>query len=161
MIRAETLSDTAAIRAVEEAAFARSSEADLVDALRAAGEAILSLVAVECEHVVGHVVFSRMDAPFRALGLGPVAVRPDRQRQGIGGRLIREGLLRARDGNWQAVFVLGEPAYYRRFGFDPALAARFRSPYAGPYLMALPLGAPDLPARSGRVDYAPAFAALE
>jgi putative acetyltransferase len=155
------LSDIAAIRAVEEAAFARSDEADLVDALRASGEAELSLVAVEREHVVGHVMFSRMEAPFRALGLGPVAVRPDRQGQGIGGGLIREGLLRAQDEDWQAVFVLGEPAYYRRFGFDPALAAGFRSPYAGPYLMALPLGATDLPTRSGRVDYAPAFAALE
>jgi putative acetyltransferase len=161
MIRAETVSDIAAIRAVEEAAFARPHEADLVDALRAAGDAVFSLVAIEAEQLVGHAMFSRMGAPFRALGLGPVAVRPDRQRRGIGGRLIREGLLRAEAENWQVVFVLGNPAYYRRFGFDTAMAAGFGSPYAGPYLMALPLGAPDLPTRSGRVDYAPAFAALE
>jgi putative acetyltransferase len=161
MIRAETVSDIAAIRAVEEAAFARPHEADLVDAVRAAGDAVFSLVAIEAEQLVGHAMFSRMDAPFRALGLGPVAVRPDRQRRGIGGRLIREGLLRAEAEDWQAVLVLGDPAYYRRFGFDPAMAAGLGSPYAGPYLMALPLGAPDLPTRSGRVDYAPAFAALE
>lgn len=161
MIRAETASDVVAIRAVEEAAFARPHEADLVDALRTAGDAVYSLVAIEAEQLVGHVMFSRMDAPFRALGLGPVAVLPDRQRQGIGGRLIREGLLRAEAEDWQAVFVLGDPAYYRRFGFDPATAAGFQSPYAGPYLMALSLGAPHLPTRSGRIDYAPAFAALE
>lgn len=161
MIRAETVLDIAAIRAVEEAGFARPHEADLVDALRAAGDAVFSLVAIEAEQLVGHIMFSRMDAPFRALGLGPVAARPDRQRRGIGGRLIREGLVRAGAEDWQAIFVLGDPVYYRRFGFDPAMAAGFRSPYAGPYLMALPLGAPDLPMRSGRIGYAPAFAALE
>ncbi|MGB8843415.1 MAG: hypothetical protein WCC64_20355 [Aliidongia sp.] len=57
------------------------------------------------------------------------------------------------------VFVLGDPVYYRRFGFDPMLASGFASPYAGPYLMALGLTQP-LPSLSGKIDYAPAFAAL-
>jgi putative acetyltransferase len=161
IVRAETPSDIAAIRATEEAAFRRLGEARLVDELRSAGDATLSLVAVEDERVVGHVMFSRTEAPFRALGLGPVAVVPDRQHEGIGRRLIREGLARAQADGWQGVFVLGDPAYYRRFGFDVVRAGGFRSRYAGPYLMVVALGTDDLPTRSGRIEYAPAFAGLE
>lgn len=160
LIRPETSSDIAAIRLVVEAAFARPAEAALVDALRAAGDLTLSLVAVDGDDIVGHVALSRMNAPFRALGLGPVAVWPARQRGGIGGELIRDGLARAAAEDWQGVFVLGDPAYYGRFGFDAAMARDFQSPYAGPYLMARSLFADDLPVRSGRVEYAPAFAAL-
>jgi putative acetyltransferase len=69
-------------------------------------------------------------------------------------------LAQAEAGRWEIVFVLGAPAYYRRFGFDPALASGFTSPYAGPHLMALSLTQP-LPRLSGKIDYAPAFAALE
>ncbi len=75
---------------------------------------------------------------------------------GIGGGLIRAGLARARSAGWQSVFVLGDPGYYRRFGFDPALASGFASPYAGPHLMALAFG-PALPASRGQIEYAPAF----
>ena len=72
---------------------------------------------------------------------------------------MREALARARKDGWDAVFVLGDPAYYRRFGFDPEAARGFGSPYAGPHLMALPLKG-RLPVTTDRVDYAPAFAAL-
>jgi putative acetyltransferase len=68
-------------------------------------------------------------------------------------------LARAGAEKWEIVFVLGDPAYYRRFGFDPALASGFTSPYAGPHLMALGLTQP-LVKSADRVDYAPAFAAL-
>jgi putative acetyltransferase len=100
-----------------------------------------------------------LSAPFRALGLAPVAVRVGRRRQGIADRLIRVGIDLARAGGWQALFVLGEPDYYGRFGFSASAAARYDCVYAGPYLMALPLG-PDLPAPNGAVSYAPAFGAL-
>jgi putative acetyltransferase len=157
IIRAEMSSDLAAIRAAEEAAFARPDEAGLVDALRSAGDAVFSLVAVDGGRVVGHVMFSKMSAPFRALGLGPVAVLPERQRTGIGSQLIREGLARAVAEDWKGGFVLGDPAYYGRFGFDADKASGFRSPYSEPYLMALALGADDLPTRSGSIEFAPAF----
>ena len=156
VIRDEGPMDRAAVRAVIEAAFARPDEADLVDRLREDGDREVSLVAVEGGEIVGHVLFSKMSAPFRALGLAPVAVAPARQRSGIGSRLIRAGLERARAAGWQGVFVLGDPAYYRRFGFDPALAAGFACVYAGPHLMALALG-PALPVRGGEIGYAPAF----
>ncbi|GAB1580984.1 GNAT family N-acetyltransferase [Phyllobacterium phragmitis] len=158
-VRDEEPADIAAIHRVVEAAFQQSMEADLVDRLRADGDAVISLVAEEDGEIVGHVLFSPMSASFPALGLAPVSVLPGRQNQGIGSMLIREGLKQAESRGCRVVFVLGEPAYYRRFGFDPALAAGFGSPYAGPYLMALPLNG-EMPAERGRVDYAPAFAAL-
>ena len=139
IIREETLLDKASIRAVELAAFPGQGEANLVDQLRSDGDTIFSLVAVEQDKVVGHVAFSRIRASFKALALGPVAVLPERQRQGIGQKLIRDGLNRARKARWDIIFVLGDPNYYRKFGFDPASALKFDSSYAGPYFMALPL----------------------
>jgi putative acetyltransferase len=74
--------------------------------------------------------------------------------------MIRGGLLRAGEEGWEGAFVLGAPAYYRRFGFDAGKAAGFASPYAGPCFMALALGTDDLPARGGDIAYSPAFAAF-
>jgi len=159
-IRGETEPDRAAIRRVETAAFPTAAEADLVDRLRADGDLRLSLVAAEGEEIVGHVAFSVMTAPFRALGLAPVAVSPERQTQGIGSALIREGLRRVAAEGWEGVFVLGDPAYYERFGFDVGLASGFRCRYAGAHFMAEALGG-ALPVLTGEVDYAPAFAALD
>ncbi len=159
IIRPEEPADRSAVCAVIEAAFPTPAEAQLVDQLRADGDAEISLVAVDDDVVVGHVMFSRMTAEFRALGLGPVAVLPTRQRSGVGSLLVKRGLARAGADRWKMVFVLGDPAYYRRFGFDPTLASGFASPYAGPHLMALGLARP-LPRLSGKIDYAPAFAAL-
>jgi putative acetyltransferase len=160
VIRDEGPADAPAVRAVVEAAFGRPLEADLIDRLRQDGDAAISLVAVDGGEVVGQVLFSGMAAPCPALALAPVSVAPHRQRSGVGTRLIRAGLDRAGEGGWRGVFVLGDPAYYRRFGFDPAVARGFASAYAGPHLMALALGGGDLPATGGRIDYAPAFAAL-
>ncbi len=159
-IRSETPDDRAGIRAVHLASFPGPGEADLVDRLRQDGDAVLSLVAIEDGAVAGHVMLSRMKAPFRALGLGPVAMLPGWRKRGIAARLIGEGIRRARADSWDGIFVLGEPAYYQRFGFTAAMAAGFESPYGGPYLMALALNGGGLPAKSGRIDYAPAFAAL-
>jgi putative acetyltransferase len=77
IIRAETPADSTSVRAVVEAAFPTPREADLVDRLRCDGDAVFSLVAVKGTELVGHVTFSKMRAPFRALGLGPVAVLPE------------------------------------------------------------------------------------
>ena len=100
-----------------------------------------------------------MTAPFRALGLGPVAVFPEWRGRGVAARLIETGLERATEAGWDAVFVLGEPEYYRRFGFDVTGAQGFQSPYAGPYFMVRALRS-QLPATGGRVEYPKAFAAL-
>ena len=126
---------------------------------------MLSLVAVEGNRVVGHVLTSRMTAEgdgrtFRAVGLAPVAVLPGRQTAGIGSRLIRDALERLRARGEELVFVVGEPGFYRRFGFAAETAAPFASPYAGRYFMALVLGQMEMPT-AGRAEYAAAFAGLE
>lgn len=122
-IRTETVQDSEAISAVNDAAFGRDAEGSLVAALRRAGGLTLSLVAEREGRVVGHIAFS----PGRvvghaiereAVGLGPLAVHPDFQGQGIGSRLVREGLQRLQGG--AAIFLLGHPRYYPRFGFVPA-----------------------------------------
>jgi len=156
-IREETAGDMAGIRAVVAAAFGRPDEANLVDTLRADGEGVISLVAAEGSSIVGHVLFSRMTAPLPALGMAPVSVAPHCQRSGVGSALIREGLARAQQQGFAAVFVLGDPAYYRRFGFDPDLARGFDCVYAGTHFMVLPL-AERLLVTTGAVSYAPAFA---
>jgi putative acetyltransferase len=161
LVRPETPGDLTAIRIVEEIAFGRRDEARLVDDLRAAGDAVFSLVAVDDGIVAGHAMFSRMNAPFPALALGPVAVLPEYRRTGIAGGLIREGITRSEAAGWEAIFVLGDPAFYRRLGFDVRKARGFTSPYAGPHLMALSLGGTELPTDTGIIEYAPAFAGLE
>lgn len=159
LIRPEEPADRAAVRLVVEAAFPTPAEAALVDRLRDDGDVVISLVAGDADGVVGHVLFSRLIGGARVLGLAPVSILPARQRAGIGSLLIRQGLAAAAAAGWEAVVVLGDPAFYRRFGFDPDLAAAIVSPYAGPHLMALTL-TPDAPRLVGRLDYPPAFAAL-
>jgi putative acetyltransferase len=159
LIRYEAAADIPAVRKIVEEAFPQPAEAKLVDQVRADGDAVIAAVALYEGVVIGFVMFSKMAAPFRALGLGPVAVKPVWQRKEIGSRLIRWGLEQAERAGWQGVFVLGDPRFYRRFGFDPALASGFVSPYAGPHFMARGLGQP-LPATTGKIDYASAFRAL-
>jgi putative acetyltransferase len=158
-IRNDTIGARAGIRAVLVEAFPTAAEADLVERLRDDGSAILSLVAKAEGEIVGHAMLSRMQSPPGMLGLAPVAVLAPYRRQGIAARLIAEGLSRARADGWAGVFVLGDP-YYRRFGFDPALAAGFDSPYAGPHLMALELQPGALATRTGKLEYARPFADL-
>jgi len=100
-----------------------------------------------------------MDAPFPALALAPVSVIPARQRGGIGSLLIKEAVNRARTKGWAAIFVLGDPNYYERFGFNRDEAMGFTSPYAGHHFMVLKLS-PSLPS-TGDLRHAPAFAALD
>ena len=159
IVRHEKVSDRAAVHALVTAAFGRSDEADLVDRLREDGSVVLSLVALDDNVIVGHILLTRMEAPFTALALAPLAVRPDNQRSGIGSQLVHAALDRVRAAGWQAVFVLGDPKYYARFGFDPSLARGFSSPYAGPCLMVLALTG-KLPVSAGAIAYARPFAAL-
>jgi putative acetyltransferase len=112
-VREERPEDREGVRAVEEAAFGRPDEADIVDALRGDPAWALSLVALAGGEIVGHLLFSRGD---RAMTLGPLAVAPAHQRQGVGAALMRAGLGRVDE----PVVLLGHPDYYTRFGFRPA-----------------------------------------
>ncbi|HEX8173502.1 MAG TPA: N-acetyltransferase [Pyrinomonadaceae bacterium] len=124
-IRAETAEDVSSVRRVNEAAFERKEEADLVDRLREAAEPRISLVAVSGAQVVGHIFFSPVTleaegADFAIMGLAPMAVLPGHRNQGIGSRLVLEGLEQCRLIGCYVVVVLGHPEYYPRFGFVPA-----------------------------------------
>lgn len=112
-VREERPDDRAAVRRVEEAAFGRPDEADIVDALRDDPAWALSLVAEVEGAIVGHLVFSRGD---RAMTLGPLAVAPEHQRSGVGAALMDAGLERVDE----PVVLLGHVDYYTRFGFRPA-----------------------------------------
>ncbi len=160
IIRIEAPHDRPAIRRTVTAAFGQEAEADLVDALRASGDAAISLVAEDGGNIVGHILFSKLQAPERCLALAPVSVAPSRQSRGIGSKLISEGLARAKSAGWRGVFLLGAPDYYRRFGFSPELAESFESPYPKPYFMALELAPGALSGMGGEVIYAAPFQKL-
>jgi putative acetyltransferase len=162
IVREEAESDFAAIRRVNEAAFEGAVEADLVEALRAEGAVLQSLVAEIDRRVVGHTLFSRMwvdapSGPVAAVALAPVAVLPEWQRQGIGGRLIRHGLDALRGAGERIVIVLGHPEYYPRFGFSSERALRLDSPFPPEAYMALELEPGSLDGVHGPVRYARAF----
>lgn len=177
LVRPETPDDREAVRRVHELAFEQPDEARLVDALRAAGDAAVSLVAARDGAVVGHIVFSPVrvegaggaaegDRGGLVLGLAPMAVLPALQRRGVGGRLVRDGLARCRRLGAVGVVVLGHAEYYPRFGFVPASRFGLTSTYDVPdeVFMALEL-VPGALAESRRdgarvVRYAPAFDAL-
>lgn len=165
MIRPAEPADDAGIRAVHEAAFPTAAEAGLVEALVREGDAVVSLVDARQGEIVGHALLSRMTVTgdgqeLRALGLGPVGVRPGFQGGGIGAALIEAALAIARATGEALVFVLGEPDYYGRFGFSTVAAAPFASPYAGPWFMALALQPGFPPPASGAAAYARAFSDL-
>lgn len=133
IIRPEMADDVPAIRAVTAAAFkgmlySSGTEATIVDALRDAGVLTLSLVAEKQGRIVGHVAFSPVTINGEAgrwFGLGPVSVEPAEQRRGIGQALIREGLERLRATGAEGCVLLGDPAYYRRFGFNSDTKLRY------------------------------------
>lgn len=166
-IRPETAADQAAVWAVNRAAFPGSAEADLVDRLRAAGAATLSLLALAEGRPVGHLCCSPVTLdpadPRPLLGLAPMAVLPDYQRLGIGGKLIEAALAEARRLGYAGMVVLGHPDYYPRFGFRPAQEFGLACTYDVPAeaFMAQALVSEGLTGLSGHtVHYHPAFQAL-
>ena len=163
-VRAEQAEDIPAVRRVNELAFGQPDEAALVDALREVSGPQVSLVAVEDGQVVGHIFFSPVsieseDSTSSALGLAPMAVLPQYQRQGIGAQLIREGLRECQRMGCNVVVVLGHPEYYPRFGFIPASQKGLRSEFTVPdeVFMVAELEPGALDGRRGLVKYRPEF----
>lgn len=164
LIRAETIKDQGDIRRVNELAFARPNEADLVDALREKAAPIVSLVATLDQKVVGHILFSPVtieseESAFTAMGLAPMAVLQEYQNQGIGSQLVRAGLKECERLGEDIVVVLGHPNYYPRFGFRPASLKGLRSEYDVPdeVFMVTELRPDALAGRQGLVKYHPEF----
>ncbi|MEX2642642.1 MAG: N-acetyltransferase [Acetobacterales bacterium] len=162
VVREEDPADFAATDAVNRLAFGRPDEATLVSRLRAEGDVILSLVACAGDEVVGHILFSRLDlAPdlesASAVALAPMAVLPEWQRRGIGSALVREGIRSSAARAVGAIVVLGDPAFYTRFGFSALTAASLDAPFSGVAFMALELAPAVLAGPRRRVRYPPAF----
>jgi len=159
-IRQAQPGDEAAIDAVLRASFGTDAEARLTSALRSDGDAVIELLAEEAGQVVGMVLLSTLRSPVGAVGLAPVAVHPDYQGVGIGSALVREAISKARGRGISAIFLLGEPGYYRRFGFSVAAAEPFVSPYPPEHMMALLLRPDDPGLRGKSITYAVAFSGL-
>ncbi len=178
-IRPERSSDHPRVDEIQRAAFGRNEEAELVTALREPADSILSLVAEippvrstdvsasSAANVAGHVFFSPVtlegpgDPPPLA-GLAPLAVDAHAQTTGIGSALVRAGLRDCLSLGWQAVFLLGNPAYYSRFGFSLAAPQGFRyesEAFDGGFQM-IELVPGALTGCSGWIRYHPAFSEM-
>jgi putative acetyltransferase len=157
-IRTATEQDQPAIRAVHESAFETSLEADIAEALHEAGDERISLVAVDGDAVVGHVVLSagRVGAAV-VLCLGPIGVRVEHQGAGVGTALMRAAIDAAEATGAGLVVLLGHPTYYPRFGFEPAAPLGLTGQWTqeAPW-MALRLAGYD-PSVRGFVRFPPAF----
>jgi len=163
-IRRETPEDIDSIRYINQQAFGQKAEAELVDKLRNRNIVILSLVAVQGDQVVGHILFSPITieskgASFEAIALAPMAVLPAYQRKGIGSQMVRAGLEECQRLSHEIVVVLGHPDYYPRFGFVAAkpkgIECEFEVPEEAWMLLELREGA--LAGRSGTVKFQPEF----
>lgn len=167
-IRPATGGDVAAIDALLRRSFPAPDEALLVQRLCIDGDMVLTLVADDEETgaLTGMVAFSRMDVRVNdqqvaTVALAPVAVERVYRRQGVAEALIAAGHQHLTDAGYMLSFVLGDPAYYGRFGYAADLARSFASPYAGDYLMALTLQDGKVPCGvRGTASHAAAFAAL-
>ena len=163
VVRPEQSGDAATIQAVHVASFPTDVEARLVSLLRAAGHLPVSLVAEADGAVVGHVAFSPVSAAAGTVGAGlaPVAVLEPYRRQGIAARLIEAGLAACRAAGFGWAVVMGEPAYYARFGFRPASGFGLCDEYGGGSAFQVIVLLPGaLPSGAGLVRYAPEFASL-
>ena len=163
VIRDQQPADAPRVHQVLLDAFPGGEEAAIVRAALERGKAAVSLVAVADGEVVGHILFTEMSfSPAQpqvdAVGLGPVAVLPAHQGRGIGSDLIREGIARCRALGKGAVFVMGEPAFYSRFGFAPAGSYGIGNEYGvdDPF-MAIELESGALAGVSATASYIPEF----
>lgn len=162
IIREERPDDAQAVRLVNEAAFRRPDEADLVRNLHSEGVVLCSLIAEVPGSIIGHILFTRMwidqaAGSIPAVALAPMAVLPEHQRKGIGGRLIRDGLDRLRQLRERIVLVLGHPDYYSRFGFSTEKAHLLITPFPPEAFMAMELDAGAPAGLKGKVRYPRAF----
>jgi putative acetyltransferase len=166
-IRDERPEDIEAIRSVNDQACGQSQEGQLVDTLRKNGGVLLSLVAIADRRVVGHILYSPVSIESAGkdtigAGLGPMAVLPEFQRQGIGSKLIESGKQRLREAGVPFIVVLGHPSYYPRFGFIPASKYGVRSEWEVPdnVFMMLVMDHETMVSGSGLAKYRSEFSSV-
>lgn len=166
-IREEIQADISQVYAINTSAFKGKGEADLVDALRRKAAGVISLVAcLDDEKVAGHIMLSPVtiesETPKQLYGLAPMAILPEHQHKGIGSSLVNAALTMCRQRHISAVFVLGHPEFYPRFGFIPASRYNITSEYEVPdeMFMVLELEPGSLHSLNGLVKYHPVFNTL-
>jgi predicted N-acetyltransferase YhbS len=168
IFRQETQDDFLEVFKVNRIAFGQDNEAKLVDALRnnpAVFIPELSMVATEKNRIAGHVLFTKIKIKDDngnlndSLGLAPMAVLPELQKNGIGGQLIRNGLITAKKLGYTSVIVLGHEHYYPKFGFEPAEKWNIKASFDVPsnVFMAIELDKNGLENISGTVIYPKEF----
>lgn len=166
IIRPEKKKDYKAIHELNELAFGSGTEADLIEDLQKSDEFIpeLSLVAVQNGEVIGHILFSPIviklkERVISALALAPMAVHPKFQNQGVGSKLIYQGLEDCRRLGYKILVVIGHPGYYPRFGFLPARDRGLHAPFPVPdeAFMVLELVPGALETAQGEIIYPPPF----
>ncbi len=162
-VRTEKPGDVPFVHELNTLAFPTEAEANLVDVLRENAQSVISLVAIDDNAIVGHIMFTPVElcgaSSLNIMGLAPMAVTPDRQRCGIGSALVSQGLDRCGTIGAGAVIVLGHPAYYPRFGFAPASPMNIDCEYVVPdeAFMVLELTAGYLSGAEGTIRYLDAF----
>ena len=162
-IRPEELKDYFSVYNLNASAFETCAEAELVERLRKEAHPVISLVSVENEVIVGHILFSPVtltgNLDLKIMGLGPMAVTPLHQGKGIGSALVRAGLQECTSNEYGAVVVLGHTWFYPRFGFKPSVEYGIQSEYDVPedVFMLLELQPGYLQGAKGTIRYHPAF----
>lgn len=163
-VQEERPDDVAAIRDLNKRAFGQDQEGNIVDALRSNGAALLSLVATLDGRVVGHIMYSRLTVGGDVTGaaLGPMAVIPEHQRQGIGSRLVEAGNRRLKDAGCPFIVVVGHADFYPRFGFGPASTHGIKCEWEVPddVFMLLVLDQPRMQGVSGLAKYRDEFSTV-
>jgi len=163
-IREQQPHDEKSIRVVNQRAFGQTQEADIVDKLRQNCKDLLSLVATKHNQIVGHILFSPAkiedeNRTIQGMGLAPMAVLPEYQKQGIGSELVRTGIAKLASRRCPFVIVLGHAEYYPRFGFEPASRYGIKSEWEAPdnAFMILVLNESEIQGISGVAKYRPEF----
>ena len=163
-IREERPNDVAAVRDLNRRAFGQDQESNIVDALRANGAALLSLVATLNDQVVGHIMYSPVSVTGNVSGtaLGPMAVLPEHQRQGIGSKLIEAGNRKLKDAGCPFIVVVGHADYYPRFGFRPASEHGIKCEWDVPdnVFMLLVIDEAKMAGVAGLAKYMPEFSSV-
>ncbi len=138
-IKVETLANFDSIREINKLAFGQPQEAQLIESLRKLENYIpeLSLIAFKDDKAIGHILFFPIyieteHRKYQTLSLAPMAVLPEHQNKGVGGELIRHGLLQAKTLGFDSVLVLGHPNYYPKFGFKQASKLKIKCPWEVP-----------------------------
>jgi putative acetyltransferase len=169
LIRKEEKKDLKEIYEINRLSFGQENESKLIDKIRAGSNFIpdLSLVAVSGNRIVGHILFSKIkiigSSVFETLALGPMAVIPAFQKKGIGSKLIKKGMIRAKELGFTSIIVVGHKEYYPRFGFERASKWGIKCPFEVPdeAFMAVELTEKALEDKAGTIRYPDEFIEAE